>query len=519
LLGHSGAGKSTLLAALAAVIPNVKKGELAGRREIFGRPLGGLRPQDLAREVAFVFEDFDASLVATTVEAEVAFGPRYLGLPPAEIRARVENSLATCGLAGLEARRVETLSGGQKQRLAVAAALASDARLVLFDEAATDLDPAGKAALAEIMAALAEQGRTVITADNDGAGALALDRVLLLGRGEAVARGEPAAVLADETLCRRAGVAALPFLRYFERGRDGLRLRPGVRVTRPERPPRASRPPAGPPAITASALAVTYPNGVRGLAGLDVTVGRGEFLAVVGENGGGKTTFAKAVAGLLKPSAGRVEVEGEPPAAMPARRRAGVVGYLFQNPDHQIFQPTVAEEVAFGPRLLGLDGRAVNRRVASALAAVAVTGREDEDPFALPKGDRQRVALASVLAMAPAILVMDEPTTGLDRREVTALMDAVAALNAEGTTVVFITHAMDVVAEYARRVVVVARGRAVAEGPPREVLRDGPALAAAGLEPPLAVKLATAAGVDAITGEELNRALTAPDGQYGNRLV
>lgn len=505
VVGHSGAGKSTLLAALGAVVPAVKKGTMSGDVRVCGASLAGKRPRDLAGTVAFVFEDFDAALVATTVEDEVAFGPRHLGVPAAEIGRRVAGALATCGLVGLEGRRVETLSGGQKQRLAVAAALAVDARLMLFDEAATDLDPAGKAALKGTIAELAHRGRAAVVADNDGAQALELDDAALLGRGELVARGAPQRVLADEELCSRAGVAPLTFLKYFDRGDTGYSLRPGVEIaalTYDEEPATA-----GTPAVVADGLNVTYAGGVAALSGFNLTVCDGDIVALVGENGGGKTTFAKAVAGLLKPTGGVIQVRGQTPAAVPAKRRAQTVGYLFQNPDHQIFQATVGDEVAFGPRQLRLAPAEIGRRVGSALAAVGLEGREDEDPFAMPKGDRQRVALASVLAMEPEVLVMDEPTTGLDRGEVAALMDAVAALNRRGTTVIFITHAMDVVARYARRVAVVAGGRVVGEGKPREVLADDELLSRAGLEPPLAARLGRELGLDVITGEELARTL------------
>ncbi len=508
LLGHSGAGKSTLLAALAAVVPAVKKGELTGRVRVRGTDLAGKRPRDVAGTVAVVFEDFDAALVATTVEGEVAFGPRYLGVPAAEIGERVAASLTSCGLAGLERRRVETLSGGQKQRLAVAAALATDARLLLFDEAATDLDPAGKAALARIIEALGARGRAALVADNDAEQALGLDDAALLAAGEVLARGAPLEILSDGELCARAGVAPLVFLKYFERRGSKYVLRPGVEVSAPGRgEPAAAPPEPGTPGIAAEGLAVTYPNGVTALADFNLTIREGELFALVGENGGGKTTFAKTVAGLLKPSAGKVQVRGQDAGASPGKGRARAVGYLFQNPDHQIFQRTVREEVAFGPRQLGLAEPDIERRVAAAVARVGLEGRENEDPFAIPKGDRQRVALASVLAVEPEILIIDEPTTGLDHREVGALMEAVAELNRRGATVIFITHAMDVVARYARRVAVVAGGRVVGEGTPREVLADEGLLSRAGLEPPLAARLARQLGLDAVTGDDLMEAL------------
>jgi energy-coupling factor transport system ATP-binding protein len=511
LLGHSGAGKSTLLGVLAAVVPAVKKGTLAGSVEVLGRPLAGLRPADLAGDVGFVFEDFDAALVATTVEDEVAFGPRYLGVAAADIGPRVEVALAECGLMGLEGRRVETLSGGQKQRLALAAALATDARLLLCDEAATDLDPGGKAAFRRIVNRLGAEGRAAVVADNDPAGALELDEIAFLAGGELVSRGVPAKLLADREACARAGVPYLPFMKRFEKRGTEYRLRPGVSPVSANRRPEGIAA-NGPPAVVADNLSFTYPGGVSALAGLDLTVTEGEFLAVVGENGGGKTTFAKAVAGLLSPSEGRVTLCGRPPADFPPRQRAHAVGYLFQNPDHQIFQATVREEIAFGPRQLRERPAEVERRVGAAVAAVGLEGREDEDPFSMPKGDRQRVALASVLAMEPGVLVMDEPTTGLDRSEVATLMEAVVDLNRLGATVIFITHAMDVVAEYARRVAVIAGGRLLAEGAPRTILLDEELLSRAGLEVPLAARLGRGLGLDVITGDELSEALGVAEG-------
>jgi energy-coupling factor transport system ATP-binding protein len=511
LLGHSGAGKSTFLGVLAAVVPTVKKGAFAGSAEVLGRSLAGLRPADLAGDVGFVFEDFDAALVATTVEDEVAFGPRYLGAAAADIGPRVEGALAECGLTGLEGRRVETLSGGQKQRLALAAALATDARLLLCDEAATDLDPAGKAALRRIIGRLGAAGRAAVVADNDPAAALELDEIAFLAGGSLAGRGAPEELLADREACGRAGVLYLPFLEYVERRGAEFRLKPGVAVSPARRRPEDTAAAGGPPTVAAECLTYTYPSGVAALAGLELAVAEGEFLGVVGENGGGKTTFAKAVAGLLRPSGGSVTLGGRPPADFPARERAQAVGYLFQNPDHQIFQATVRDEVAFGPRQLRESPAEVERRVGAAVAAVGLEGREDEDPFAMPKGDRQRVALASVLAMEPRVLVMDEPTTGLDRREVATLMEAVVALNSRGATVIFITHAMDVVAEYARRVAVVAGGRLLAEGSPRTILRDEELLSRAGLEAPLAARLGRAFGLDVITAEELARSLGADE--------
>lgn len=506
-LGHTGAGKTTLLNTACAVVPAVKKGHLTGEVKVCGQTLAGARPADLAGKVAVIFDDFDAALVATTVEAEIAFGPRYLGLPADEIGRRVDAALSACGIAHLRDRPVATLSGGQKQRVAVAAAVAAEAQLYLFDEATTDLDPAGKEELRRLVLDLAAKGRAVVLAENDGASALWCHEVALLSEGERLAVGDPLEILADEALCDKAGVAPLPFLKFFQKEGETYRLKPGVVFKQKAASGEAPAVTNGSPVLVAEGVTHLYKNGVKALDDFNLRVGAGEFVALIGANGGGKTTFAKIAAGIISPLKGKITVNGVPPNQMLPAQRARTVGYLFQNPDHQIFQPTVYDEVAFGLRQLGVDQRTADSKIAAALSAVGLAGAEGEDPFALPKGCRQRVALASVLALEPEILIMDEPTTGLDRREVTALMTKVADLNRAGTTVIFITHALDVAAAYARRLVVINEGRVIAEGPPAKIFAGVDVLAQAALRPPLAVELARAVGIQAVTPEGLTAAL------------
>ncbi len=271
-------------------------------------------------------------------------------------------------------------------------------------------------------------------------------------------------------------------------------------VPRPRpRPPAVA--PGEPPVLSARGLAFAYPGGPSVLGPLDADIWRGEMTALLGQNGGGKTTLAKLLAGLLAPSSGRVTVGGRDLARLPRAEASRLVGFVFQNPDHQIFAETVEAEVAFGPRLQGLPAREVEARVEESLAAVGLLERRGRDPFLLSKGERQRVAVASVLATRPETIILDEPTTGLDWREIREMMALVGRLNAAGHTVLIITHAMWVAAEHTRRILVIDGGRIVADGPPRDVFHRAGLLAGVRLKPPRAAVLAGHLGLDEVSVE------------------
>jgi energy-coupling factor transport system ATP-binding protein len=244
---------------------------------------------------------------------------------------------------------------------------------------------------------------------------------------------------------------------------------------------------------------------VVALEGVDLTVRRGEFLAVLGQNGSGKTTLVKHFNGLLKPTEGSVRVGGEETKEQGLRRLGQTVGYVFQNPDHQIFSDTVFDEVAFGPKIREMEEAEIEERVREALAAVGMEGRGDEDPFGLTKGERQRVAVASVLAVRPEVLILDEPTTGLDYAEQHSMMDLVKNLNEAGSTIIVVTHTMWVVAEYAHRAVVIRDGKVGLSGTVREVFAEEDELRDAALRPPHIVSFGNALGYPVLSVEEMLR--------------
>lgn len=237
-------------------------------------------------------------------------------------------------------------------------------------------------------------------------------------------------------------------------------------------------------------LTFSYANGPTILHGLNLSIAKGEFVALIGQNGAGKSTLLKQLNGLLKPVKGRVAVSGIETTKAKTGKLAQKVGFLFQNPDHQIFLPTVRQEIAFGPKNLKLRAQEVESRVIEAANAVGLMEYLDENPIYLSKGQRQRVAFASILSMKPELLVLDEPTTGQDYREGLEIMEMVRQLNDNGHTIIFVTHDMELVARYASRVVVLQQGRITMDGPTKEVFYTPERLMDTNLSPPQIVELA-----------------------------
>ncbi|MDQ4126509.1 MAG: energy-coupling factor transporter ATPase [Actinomycetota bacterium] len=524
VMGPSGAGKSTLCVALNGLIPHFFRGRMEGEVRVRGRSTREGKVGEFAREVGLVFQDFEAQLFSTNVALEVAFGPENFQVEREEMARRVESVLGRVRLEGFEGRQPATLSGGQKQRLAIASVLAIEPRILCLDEPTTDLDPVGKLGVFEIAGELKERDDvTLIVVEHETEETLDADRIVILRDGKVAADGPAREILRDVNLLEESRVQPLQVARFFhemgfwqghlpltpeEGAAEFRRRRWRVNQVRHEElvaEDRRREGVYGEPLIEVEGLAHRYPNGVGALEGVDLTVRRGEFLAVLGQNGSGKTTLVKHFNGLLEPTEGSVRVGGEETGEQGIRRLGQAVGYVFQNPDHQIFSDTVSEEVGFGPKIRGMDEGEVEERVSEALAAVGLEGYEKEDPFGLTKGERQRVAVASVLAVRPEDLILDEPTTGLDYAEQRSMMDLVRRLNEAGSTIIVVTHTMWVVAEYAHRAVVVRGGRVALSGPVREVFTEESELRDASLRPPHIVSLGNSLGFPVLSVEEMLR--------------
>ncbi len=443
--GPSGSGKSTLLRALAGLIPHASSARMEGRVVVDGLDTQEHSLPILAGHVGLVFQNPATQLFCLRVEEEVAFGPRNLGLPSDEVARRVEWAIGATGLGHLRGRRVNTLSDGEKQRLAIAAVLAMAPRILILDEPTSNLDMVGTRQVLSTLERLRHGSATVVIAEHKTGevGRLA-DRVLILEQGRPVADGSPAEVFARREMLHRLGVRRPTNL-------SGIR-ETGTRDQGLGNP--LSLAPCPLSLITDSLVKL---EGVvagygkrRVLNGLDLSIRRGELVALVGDNGAGKTTVARLLAGLVKPRRGKVQVRGK-------------VGLLFQNPLEQLFCDTVEEEVAFGPRNYGF---LTSDLLGDTLAIADLGNLRHRRIHALSGGEQQRTALASVLALRPDLLILDEPTMGQDWGHLTAFMDHVGRLNGRGMAILLITHDYKLVHHYAQRVLLLRNGRIAAEGRP-----------------------------------------------------
>jgi energy-coupling factor transporter ATP-binding protein EcfA2 len=523
IMGEGGAGKSTLCRCANGLIPHFQKGELTGLILAFGANTRAQPVHELARRVGLVFQDFESQLFSTSVELEAAFGPENFGRPRDEIGRRIAEALSATGLTGMERRAPATLSGGEKQRLAIASVLACRPDLLVLDEPTTDLDPQGKREVFVIARALRTSETAppaIIMVEHETEEAAHFQRAVVMRGGEIVYDGDVGSLLARSEFMEAHGIRPLPAAALF--ARLGETARPiaddeavsllhdlGYSLNRSgwdELRADDARRAYGDPIVEVRGLSHSY-DGAPALDGVDLTIREGEFVAILGQNGSGKTTLVKHFNGLMIPRSGEVRVSGIETPRQSALELGRQVGYVFQNPDHQIFADTVREEVGFGPRNFGVPADEVARRVTESLAAVGMAGLEQADPFSLTKGERQRIAVASALASRPKALILDEPTTGLDYRQNVGMMELLRRLNEAGHTIIIVTHAMWVAAEYAHRAVVLSRGRVLLDAPMREAMGRADELAKAHLVAPQAVRLGAALGGVTLSVSELARCL------------
>lgn len=511
LIGPSGAGKSTLASAITGAIPHHYRGRLFGSTLVAGLDTCEAPLTDIAKVVGSVLQDIDAQMVASVVEDELLFGLENFGIDHREIEGRIASALDAVGIADLRHREIATLSGGQKQKVAIAAILAMTPRVIVMDEPTSALDPASARDVFEVLRRAKElTGMTVILIEQTVA-LLAeyCDRVVVIDQGRIALDGTPTDVFSHGETLRAIGVDTPRTVRISnslaEAGLapndspaltlDGAEslvagiLAPGLSESSPivprtlgDRPDARNTVDGRPIIVDVAGAAYSYGTGQAGIEGIDLTVRAGEILAVVGQNGAGKTTFTKLLNGLIKPSAGVVRIAGLDTRTTPVSALASHAATLFQNPDRQLCRNTVVEEISFGLELQGVAADTARERARHVAAAFGLP--ENASPLNLSRGQRQMVALASVVALEPELIILDEPTSGLDYRECMTVMETVRQRALDGAAVVMVCHDMEVVSDFADTLAVMTEGRLIEVGPSREVFANDALLAHARIAAP-----------------------------------
>ncbi|MBK8757200.1 MAG: ATP-binding cassette domain-containing protein [Actinomycetales bacterium] len=495
VVGPTGSGKSTLLRCINGLVPHFTGGLLQGRVLVGGRDTRTHRPRDLADLVGFVVQDPMSGFVTDTVEDEIAYGMEALGVDPLVMRRRVEDTLDVLALAQVRDRPLRSLSGGQQQRVAIAAVLAAGPRILVLDEPTSALDPvAAEDVLAALHRLVHDLGMTVVMAEHRLERVVHhADRILLVEAGQASPLLDPAEAMVTSqihppvvSLGRRLHWRPLPLsVREARRRASGIRERlatlpPPARADQEARAGRsvdqigALGAAAAVTTVVAAAIDLTVRRGqVTALSGVDLAFTAGEITAVMGRNGAGKSTLLAALVGELPRQHGRVSVMGSDPARLTPAARCAAVGLVPQDPDLLLYADTVSAEC----RNADADFGRPPGTTGALLTRIAGPVPPDRHPRDLSEGQRLALALAIVLAGGATVLLLDEPTRGLDYQAKARLVEVLRNLAAEGHAVVLATHDVELVAEVAHRVVVLADGEVVTDGPARQVIAGSPAFA------------------------------------------
>ena len=431
--GTTGAGKTTFCLAAAGIISHEYEGMREGNIRIFGKDVSEYKDMgDIGSKIGVVFDDADAQLIFTTVEEEVLSGLENRGLSPLDVKERLERIMSITDIEKLRYRAPHTLSGGQKQRVSLAATLASGTECIILDEATAELDTSATSVIISVLKRLKEQGSTIIVVEQKPREMAEIaDRVALIDNGRIVS------VLSSDD-----------FFKNYTDDESGRFEKPAYcKISFNETP-----------VVEIRNLVHDYGEH-RGLDDVSLTIMPGELIAIIGENGSGKTTLSKHLNGLLKPTSGEVfvcNIKTKDAGVTELARHAGLV---FQNPDTMLFEDTVEREVAFGLKNIGMDLKDDSDYIEKILDEVGLFGKAEVFPRSMSRGERQRLAIACVIAMKPEIIILDEPTTGLDFKESRRIMSILEKLSSQGHTVIMVSHDMGIVKNYARRIITMADGK------------------------------------------------------------
>ncbi len=551
VLGANGSGKSTLASVLCGLLaPDEGIVELTGELAFDSSRQD---PTDFSayararRNLGLVFQNPDDQIVTTVVEEDVAFGPENLGVRPEVIGQRVERELHRVAMQDYAKADPTHLSGGQKQRVAIAGALAMEPQLIVFDEPGALLDVRGRNAIMRVMTRLSLDNVTIVHITHFMEEALEADRVIVLDRGRIVLEGMPNEVFShaeelarlgleepfvsklarrlrlpwtcdrqelEQAILQRGPIVASPAegANVHESQRNGASITPDFE--QPLESASHSNVSASSPqhVVAVEHVSFWYQKAHKALSDVSFFVDSGTSVAIVGQTGSGKSTLLRLICALAVPDTGLISIHGINTRRKRDRRRLhGTIGYVMQHPERQLFAETVLEDVAFGPSNLGFSNDEIQTRCRHALNLVGLVGYDDASPFELSGGQQRLCAIAGVLAMEPNILVLDEPTAGLDPRGRKELRHILSNIHARGVTTIEVTHSMDDAA-LAQRVIVLNQSSIMFAGTPHEVFckDNAKSLAQAGLGLPMPLQVALDLGLNTapLTLDDLVLALT-----------
>ena len=518
VVGPTGAGKSTLIRCASGIVPKFFKGPFKGEVKLDGQAIAKKKVADLTGKIGTLFQDFESQLFSTNARLELAFGMQNLGVDRETMQRRIERVSKLVGLQHLLDREPQSLSGGQKQRLALASILCLQPKLLLCDEPTTDLDPLGKQEVFEVLDRLTDTGHSVGLVEHETERLVNADRVVILKNGHIEKEGSPSEVLADPLECKKNGIYAPQLFSLFHK--LGLPERPltvekaetllsEYGFVASEQFQFASIPePSGNPIIEMENVRFAYTPKEPIINDISLQIFDGEFVSILGQNGSGKTTLVKHLNALLAPESGRVVFEGKPVSEFGPARMGRKVGFVFQNPDQMLFAANVFDEIAFGLKNFKVPENSIREMVEKSLATVGLEGTESVDPFVMTKGERQKLAVACVLACEPQVLILDEPTTGLDAGEQLAMMELLQSLNRAGHTIIIITHTLEVATAFSRRSILIDGGKIIADDTTRNIFHQEENLEKTKLLAPPAIRLGTRLGIPVLSVDELARALS-----------
>ncbi len=542
IMGPTGVGKTTLCLALNGIVPQSMGGIFEGEVVVGGLNTKEHPVSQLASRVGIVFQDPESQFFNMTVEDEVAFGPESLGISPSEIEERLAWALDVVQMSDFRDRSPFQLSGGQKQRVAIASILAMKPDIIVLDEPTSGLDPRGKFEVFRVVQELKRREQITIVMVEQEAEKIAefSDRVVVMHEGKIAMVDTPSTIFGQVDLMHEIGLGVTQVSElahcFNNRSRthytftlfkdayntltspealEAIPLAKGQLLDSSIEHINDRHKTANPESciIQVRDLWYQYTEDIVALKGISLDIKEGDFVAVIGQNGSGKTTLVKHFNGLHKPTKGHVIVDGRDTKDLPVGEMARTVGFVFQNPDHQIFCATTHEEIGFGPRNLGLEGNELEERIEESLDYFGLTEHTDSPPAVLGFGIRRKISIAAVYSMRPRVFVLDEPTTGLDWKSAMDLMRVIQNMNEMGHTIILVTHDMKVVCEFARSSLVLCDGQVLVYDDTRTIFKHSEILKETQIEPPQITKLAqkmTSFGMpdDVLTVDEFHAAYT-----------